>query len=88
MSWRIEWDERAVKDLKRLDRQARRRILQFMAERVETGSNPRAAGRALRGPLGEFWRYRVGPYRIVCRIEDDRLVVLVVRVAHRREAYR
>ncbi|GAB4268961.1 MULTISPECIES: type II toxin-antitoxin system RelE family toxin [Deferrisoma] len=88
MGWRIEWDEGALKDLKGFDRQAQRRIVRFMAERVATRPDPRTIGRALTGPLGEFWRYRVGPYRIVCRIEGDRLVVLVVRVGHRREVYR
>lgn len=51
--------------------------------------NPRSTGKALQGAeFGEFWRYRVGDYRIICRLEDHRLVVLVVAVAHRRDAYR
>ncbi len=87
MGWRIEWDERALKDLKGIDRQAQRRVMRYMADRVGARPDPRTLGRPLQGPLGELWRYRIGPYRVVCRIEDDRLVVLVVRVGHRREVY-
>jgi mRNA interferase RelE/StbE len=51
--------------------------------------NPRSIGQALQGSkLGEFWKYRVGDYRLICKIEDNRLLILVLRVGHRREVYR
>jgi len=63
--------------------------LKFLNERVAKLDNPRSVGQALRGSrLGEFWKYRVGDYRLICRIEDDRLLVLVLRLGHRREIYR
>lgn len=89
MAWRVEIDRAAVRDLGKLDRQAARRILAFLHGRVATLDDPRSIGEALKGSrLGEFWKYRVGDYRIITRIEDDALRVLVVRVARRDRAYR
>jgi mRNA interferase RelE/StbE len=88
LAWRVEWDNRAVKELKRIDRQAQRDIVEYMRERIATDEDPRRFGKQLLGDKWGLWRYRVGNYRIVCSIEEGRLVVLVVRVAHRRKAYR
>jgi len=74
--------------LEKLDPQIARRILKFLFQRVDKLDNPREIGEALKGfELGEFWKYRVGDYRIICRIEDDVLTVLVVRIAHRSKVY-
>ena len=89
MAWRVEIDSAAVRDLGKLDRQAARRILAFLHGRIATLDYPRSIGEALKGSrLGEFWKYRVGDYRIITRIEDDALRVLVVRVTRRDRAYR
>ena len=89
MAWTIEIDRAAVRDLDRLDPQAARRILVFLHERVATLADPRSIGEALKGSkLGEFWKYRVGDYRIISRIENGTLRVLVVKVGNRREVYR
>lgn len=87
-AWSVEFTDDALKSLKKLDKTNAKRILAFLEERVATREDPRGVGRALRGSLAEYWRYRVGDYRVVCQIIDERLVVLVVRVAHRRESYR
>ncbi len=92
MTWRIEFDAGALKDLRGLDRQVARRVIRFLGERIGPLDDPRRFGAPLR-PAGEadatpLWRYRVDDWRIVVRIEDDILRVLVVRVAHRREVYR
>ena len=89
MAWRVEIDRAAVRDLGKLDRQAAQRILAFLHGRVATLDDPRSLGEALKGSrLGEFWKYRVGDHRIISRIEDDALRVLVVRVARRDRVYR
>jgi mRNA interferase RelE/StbE len=89
MAWIVELSEGADRELDKLDMQHRRRILKFLSERVARLDDPRAIGEALHGSrLGEFWKYRVGDYRLICKIEDDRLIVLVLRVGHRREIYR
>ena len=84
--FRVEWSERAVRQLDKLDRQTARAIVRFMAERVQGAESPRSSGKPLRGE--GLWRYRVGDYRILCSIKDDVMVVLVVEVGHRREVYR
>lgn len=89
MAWRIEIDETAAKELAKLDRQVARRITAFLRERVAVLDDPRSIGEALKGAtLGEFWKYRVGDYRIIANIEDGALRILVVRVGNRREVYR
>ncbi|HKS96203.1 MAG TPA: type II toxin-antitoxin system RelE/ParE family toxin [Terriglobia bacterium] len=89
MAWSVELSESADRELGKLDPQHRKRILKFLRERVAKLDDPRRVGEALHGSrLGEFWKYRVGDCRLVCKIEDDRLVVLVLRVGHRKEVYR
>jgi len=89
MAWTIELSADAERHLKQLDPQHTKRILKFLQGRVAKLEDPRSIGDALHGSsLGEFWRYRVGAYRLICKIEDNRLVVLVLRVEHRREIYR
>ncbi len=88
MAWKVELSEEAGRQLDKLDPQITRRILKFLHERVARLDNPRSIGEALRGSkLGEFWKYRVGDYRLVCSIEDKRILILVLRVGHRREIY-
>lgn len=75
--------------LDKLDPQHAKRILKFLFARVAPLDNPRSIGQALQGQrFGEFWKYRVGDYRLICKIEDDRLLILVLRIGHRREVYR
>ena len=89
MAWNVELSESADRELDKLDPAARERILKFLHERIAKLDDPRSLGEALRGSrLGEFWKYRVGDYRLISRIEDGRLVVLVLHVGHRREIYR
>jgi len=88
LAWTIEIDGRAKAELAKLDRPIAERILKFLRERVAPLADARSFGQALRGSeLGEFWKCRVGDYRLICSIEDDRLVVLVLRMGHRREIY-
>lgn len=89
MVWRIDFDSAVERELRKLDPQVVRRILKFLHERVATIDDPRSIGEALRGSrLGEFWKYRVGDYRIISSIEDGALRILVVRIGNRREVYR
>jgi mRNA interferase RelE/StbE len=89
VAWTIELSEGAARELDKLDPQHARRILSFLQERVAGSQDPRTLGQALQGAkLGEFWKYRVGDYRLICKIVDERLIVLVLRIGHRREIYR
>jgi mRNA interferase RelE/StbE len=88
MKWKIEFDRAAQKELDKLDSAIVRRILKFLYRRVGNLDDPRKIGEKLRGTLSEFWKYRVGDYRLICSLENDRLVVLVLRIGHRREVYK
>jgi mRNA interferase RelE/StbE len=85
----IKLDDAAKKDLGKLDKQIARRITKFLHERVAVLDDPRSIGEALKGSkLGEFWKYRVGDYRIISSIEDSALRILVVKIGNRRNVYR
>ena len=87
MIWKIEWDDRARKELRKLDSPAHKSILKHLPARIEKLKNPRDFGQSLSGNKAGPWRYRVENYRIICKIEDDALVVLAVGVGHRKEIY-
>lgn len=88
MAWTIDYTDSAKQQLRKLDKQTARRIIDYMDERIAPLEDPRRTGRALNGPLGEFWRYRVGDCRVICHIQDGALRVLVVRIGKRSEVYR
>jgi mRNA interferase RelE/StbE len=89
LTWAIEFTETALRQLQKIDNSVQRRIWKYLNERVAPLENPRKLGQALQGErFGEFWRHRVGDYRLITRIEDERLIVLVLWVGHRREVYR
>jgi mRNA interferase RelE/StbE len=85
--WTIEFDERAQRELSKLDKPIAKRIRRFLEDRIAQSEDPRAFGKPLQHNLAGKWRYRVGDYRILCNIEDDKLIVLVVEVDHRRYVY-
>ncbi len=88
MAWTIDYADTALMQLRKLDRQTARRIVDFMDERIAPLTDPRSSGKALAGPMGGLWRYRVGDSRIVCDVQDNVLRVLVVQVGNRRDIYR
>ena len=87
MAWQVEFAERPRKALRKLDKQAATRIITAL-EAIANLDDPRLRGKALTGTLSGLWRYRVGDYRIIVKIEEDRFVIIVIEVAHRREVYR
>jgi mRNA interferase RelE/StbE len=89
MAWSIKFGPRAERQIEQLDPQIARRIFRFLRERIAPLENPRSIGEALKGSeLGEFWKYRVGDYRIIARIEDQKVQILIVRIGNRREVNR
>ena len=88
MVWQIEFSPDADKVLAKLDVAIQKRIVRFLRERIADMEDPRSTGKALAGPtLSGLWRYRVGDYRILCRIEDEKICIVVVKIGHRREVY-
>ena len=87
MIYKIKFSDIAVKQLEKLDKISRRRILRYIKETISHLDNPRMLGKLLKGNLGGLWRYRVGDYRIICKIQDDKFLVCVVQIGHRRSVY-
>ena len=87
MAWTIEYSEGALRTLKKMPLETARRIFNHMDKILESDS-VRSTGKALKGNLGTLWRYRVGDYRVISSINDEILLVLVVKIGHRREVYR
>jgi mRNA interferase RelE/StbE len=89
MAWRVEYSKEAEREIAKLDRPIAQRIIRFMGSRVANLDNPRSIGEALAGSTwGDYWKYRVGDYRIIADIQDKKLLVQVVRLGNRREIYR
>lgn len=87
MNYKVLYSKRALKDLKKLDRGVQRLILDYMKD-LENLAEPRFRGKALSGDLKGLWRYRIGQYRIICRIEDDKIIISVITLGHRRNIYK
>lgn len=86
-AWTVEFDDRARRELRKPDAKTQKAILRYVRERLAGTEDPRRFGKPLRRNLAGLWRYRVEDYRLICRIEDDRVVVLVLQVGHQRDIY-
>lgn len=82
----VEYLSRALKNIQKLDKPIQKRIFDYMDE-ISALEDPRTRGKLLVGNLEGMWRFRVGDYRIICKIHDDKLVITVITVGHRREVY-
>lgn len=85
--WQIKIDESLEKTLRKIDIETRKRIFDFLKLRVAVSENPRILSEPMKGNFAGLCRYRVGDYRIICRIEDDTLTVLVLKIGHRKNIY-
>ena len=87
MSYKIEISDIVRKTLRKMDSTARKQVLSYVSGVLARIDNPRLLGKALTGNFGGFWRYRTGNFRIICKIDDGKLVVLVIKIAHRKDVY-
>lgn len=87
MAWRIELSETARSALAKPDRPIAKRITSFLKERLAAAADPRSLGKPLRGPLREYWRYRVGDYRLICDIQDQVLRILILDLGDLKDVY-
>ena len=87
MVWQIEITNTAKKQLIKLDRQVQSEILRYLRERICTNEDPRRYGAPLRRELTERWKYRVGAYRLICEIQDEKILVLLLMVGHGSKIY-
>ena len=87
-TWLIEITRTATKQITRLDRQAQKSIQRFLRERLTPADDPRQWGKPLHGEKRGLWRYRVGDYRLICDIQDEKIIILVLELGHRKDVYR
>ena len=88
MAWQIEFTQTSLKQLKKIDKAIAKRIITFIKIRIAEQDDPRVLGKALQGKtLGVYWRYRMGDYRVICDIQDQKLIILVVEIGHRKDIY-
>jgi mRNA interferase RelE/StbE len=88
VAWTLEYARTVRKSVEKLDPQTRSRIRDYLENWIAALDDPRTVGKGLKGPLATFWRFRVGDYRIICDVQDHRLVVLVLEIGHRPDVYR
>jgi len=86
--WRIEITRTAERQITKLDRPAQRSIQRFLRDRLTPADDPRQWGKPLHGEKRGLWRYRIGDYRLICDIQDEKITVLVLEVGHRKDVYR
>ena len=87
MMYKVELADKAKKELKKLDKPTAKIILAWLRKNLEDCNNPRLHGKALVGDKKGYWRYRVGDYRIIADIQDDKILVLVLEIGHRKSIY-
>jgi mRNA interferase RelE/StbE len=87
-AWRIELTRTAEKQITKLASKAQSSILDFLRQRLKGAADPRQWGKALQGEKRGLWRYRVGDYRLICDIQDERITILVLELGHRKDVYR
>ena len=87
LTWTVEWDDKARRELRKLNPDIQQTILLYFRERIMVDDDPKRFGKSLKHELQGLWRYRIGDYRAVCQIQDEQLIVLVLAVAHRRNIY-
>lgn len=85
--YRVHYHKKAQKQLQKLDKPTSKKIISWLTKNIDGTTQPRQHGKRLTGNLSQYWRYRVGDYRIICDIQDDKLIVLAVDIAHRKDIY-
>jgi mRNA interferase RelE/StbE len=85
--WQISLGDSARKELRKLDKAAQKKIIKYLAEKIAPAEDPRQYGKALTAKFLGYWRYRVGDYRIICKIDDKEVVIHVFKLGHRKDIY-
>jgi len=88
LAWTLRFLPAASKELEKLDKAAAARIVTTLKKRIATAPDPRSLGVRLKGADGSYWRWRIGDYRAVGHVDEARITIFIIRVAHRREVYR
>jgi mRNA interferase RelE/StbE len=87
LAWIVEFSDEAERDFRKFSKETQRRILKYINTRIKPADDPRVYAKPLKRELAGFWSFRIGEYRLICHIEDDRLVVWIIRIGHRSDVY-
>ncbi|MBO5513624.1 MAG: type II toxin-antitoxin system RelE/ParE family toxin [Mogibacterium sp.] len=88
MIYELKYEAKAVRQIRKLDPATRKLLKSWIEKNLLNTTDPRQHGKALTGTLGQYWRYRVGDYRILAEINDTEVVIIIIEIGHRREIYR
>ena len=88
MKYKILFDRNADKQLKKIDKTQQRIMVNWITKNLENTNDPRVFGKALKGNLKDYWRYRIGDYRIIAEINDDEVKILIIEIGHRKDIYK
>ena len=88
MKYKILFEKNADRQLKKIDITQQRIIVNLIAKNLENTNDPRISGKSLKGNLKDYWRYRIGNYRIIAEINDDEFKILIIEVGHRKDIYK
>ena len=88
MKYKILFDKKADKQLRKIDKTQQRIIVNWIIKNLENTNDPRVFGKALKGNLKDYWRYRVGDYRIIAEINDAEVKILIIEIGHRKDIYK
>jgi addiction module toxin, relE/stbE family len=86
--YKVVFDDKIKKDLKKLDTQTLKALFNWIEKNLQNTTEPRLKGKALTGNKKGYWRYRIGDYRLITRIEDKKLLIIAINFKHRREVYK
>ena len=88
MKYKILFDKNADKQLKKIDITQQRIIVNWIIKNLEDTNDPRIFGKSLKGNLKDYWRYRIGDYRVIAEINDDEVKILIIEIGHRKDVYK
>lgn len=86
--WTITFKPKAAKQFKKLDKQAQILIRNFLRDKLQYEQDPRRVGAPLKGEMGDFWRYRIADYRLICNIQDQVITIEILKIGHRKDVYK
>ena len=86
--YKVVFDDKIKKDLKKLDKQPLKALFNWIEKNLQNTTEPRIKGKALIGNKKGYWRYRIGDYRLITKIEDDKLLIIAINFKHRKEVYK
>ncbi|SOC41601.1 type II toxin-antitoxin system RelE family toxin [Salinicoccus kekensis] len=88
MKYRVVYEKRAIKSLAKIDKGQQRMIISWIEKNLQNSNNPKHNGKALKGQLKEYWRYRVGNYRILAEINENEVKIVIINIGHRKDIYK